>query len=442
MKYREIRKKRMGYLVLALLLFLAASQALQVTYGQNSTQNNPWALSFQILKNGQNAVNSSFAPFDQIQLFAKVTYENASVPNILVTFKAQSLSNSANVTRIISTNATGEAEFSFRLPIESQNNASIVGAWQATAAIKTTDGVLRQNLSFSTQWNMEITSIVLQNSQGQNQTTFQSGKTLTIKLSINNKAQPKAANITLSIKDSLGKLINQTQIYNKQIDTSSSLQANLQIPSTATAGQAAITAVVYSGNYRGTAIPASENKTAPFTITATSTSTPKPQPFENTISLFSWLLIATGLFTFTSLTLYLRRKPYPPNTQTLEDQSTPASSSAVLIDSSQLGIPSNSDIEAIVQQAGLQPLANQLNTMSSTAQRIDALLTALKMERAQLAKEIVDLNRTVEEQEKAVKKYFDAIRQQAEKYGASINDQGYGKPESNENQTNKSKDES
>jgi flagellar capping protein FliD len=86
-------------------------------------------------------------------------------------------------------------------------------------------------------------------------------------------------------------------------------------------------------------------------------------------------------------------------------------------------------MEILAQQAGLQPLATQLSTMSSTAQRIEALQTALRMERQQLAKDIADLTKTVDEQEKAITKYFETIRQEMKRLGTYISDKNIAQTE-------------
>jgi hypothetical protein len=185
-----------------------------------------------------------------------------------------------------------------------------------------------------------------------------------------------------------------------------------------------------------------ESKTAGFTITsgAKSSSTPKPQTTQNSISLFSWLLVATALFTFTSLTVFLRRKPYSQTGPTTELSTFPTAAAPALIDASQLAVPSAAE-EILSQQGGLQPFAAKLSNIKSIAQRIDALQKALNMERENLAKEMADVNKTVQEQEKAIKHYFDAVRGETEKYSGYLSDQEKGKTENNENQTNKSENE-
>jgi hypothetical protein len=403
--------KKLMRAMLIVLISVSITPIIQIVHSQ-SNSNNQWALNFWSL-NEQNVACSTFAPFDQIQLVANVTYGNASVPDSLVTFKAQDPTNTIKATNIEPTNNAGEATFLFRLPIEDPNNGSIVGTWQATATIQTSNGPLQESLTFSVQWSMEIASITLENSQGQNQTSFSPGNTVTVKLAINNNAQAEATNITLNMQDTSGKNINNAQIQNTQIGTSNPTQEqdNLQIPKNATTGQATITATLLSGNFEGVNIPASESKTASFTVTQAKP-TPKPQPFENTISLFSWLLVATAFFTFTSLTIFMRRKPYSPTTPSVELPITQTVSAPVLIDQTQPVVSSNPTAELLTQQIGLQPLATQLSSLTEIAKRIEALQSALKIERERLSQEIVKLEETVNEQEKEVKKYFDSIREE------------------------------
>jgi len=437
MKSRRISRLHV-YALAALMLSLAASQVPLLTRAQ-STQSNQWSLGF-YSTNAQNVPSKSFSPFDQIQLVANVTYGDASQPGILVAFKVHGPTDAVdqtNITRIVSTDNDGEAGFEFRLPIENQNNDTVVGTWQATATIQTTNGTLQRTLSFTTQWGMEIASITLQDAKGQNQTSFPAGSTVTVKLAINNNAQAQATNVSLNMQNSSGNIINQTQIQNVQIGTSNptQMQANIEIPSNATAGQASITAALFSGSFEDINIPEAQNKTASFTVTSTTkptptpTLTPKPAPFQNTISLFSWLLVATALFTFTSLTLFLRRKPYPPSDQAPKFPTVPVASTTVLAEATQLAIPGGSAMELLAQQDGLQPLATQLSTMSTAAQRIEALQTALRMERQQLAKDIADLTKRVDEQEKAIMKYFETMRQEMKRLGTYISDQNISQTE-------------
>ena len=449
---------------LSLMLIQIAPVAL--AQSQNSSSN--WGLKIQVSKVGANVTGTGFAPFDQIQLSANVTYNNASQPNILVSFQVQSPTGSIdpiNITRIEATNSSGEAAFPFRLPIESDNQSALVGTWQASATIQTTNGTLQQKLSFIVQWNMEITSINLQNSQGQDQTTFSPGDTVEVQLTINNTAQPQAANITLNMQDIAGNIVNQTQILNSQIDTSSTnltqLQTDLQIPSNTAGGQMEINAALYSGNYLDFAIPAGENQTASFTIAGNTTTTPTPTPtstatptsgptptpnvIENSVSLFSWLLVATGLFTFTSLFMFLKRRPMPkintqmphvpptipgptistPSTQSLLQQPTTTTETPNAAPQK----PSEPSIKSILPQQALESqVLTNLSRISETANRIQALKAELKLEREQLTKDLSELNKTVEDQQKAVKSYFDDVRTEIEKLETLLTDKDITPP--------------
>lgn len=476
--------------LLILILSLAITQTLNVAHAQNNTSNNQWAMSL-TAENNKNNVTTTFAPFDQIQLLATVTYGNASQPDILVYFNVTGPQNSNSqtaITRIETTNTTGEAGFSFRLPIASENESLLVGTWQAIATIQTTNGIIQKSLNFTAQWDLETTAINLANSQGQNDTVFSPSDFVSINATINNPGQAQTANVTFSLQDSTGQIINQTEIQNSQIANSNQTQLStiLQIPDNATAGQAEISVAINSGTYAGINIPMAENQTATFTIassdgttnptptptssstptpssssTPTSGPTPTPNSVENTVSLFSWLLIATGIFTFTILTLFLRRNHSTNTDETPTTQSSTASTlnpetstpengqsaTPVLISSTvpqettqqpalQLNAPtpkiaqekvmeatimSKTNLKEIMEpqskfaatievgKPDLEPASAQeptadetlahLNRVSSAAKRIHAIKTALKSKREQLAQDLIELNKLVDERE-------------------------------------------
>jgi hypothetical protein len=60
------------------------AQAIKVTQSQNgnTTSNDQRAMSLQIRETGQNVTTNVFVPFDQIQLYANVTYGNTAQPDI------------------------------------------------------------------------------------------------------------------------------------------------------------------------------------------------------------------------------------------------------------------------------------------------------------------------------------------------------------------------
>ena len=327
-----------------------------------------------------------------------------------------------------------------------------------------------KSLDFTTQWNTEINSISILNSKNQNATSFQPGDKVTTLLSITSN-QPQSANITLSIQDASGNIINQTQIQTTLGNTTDQNQTTytFAIPNNASTGPATINAAIYSGNYQNVNIPIAENRTAEFTIasnttttpTSTPSSTPTPTPNENSISLFSWLLVATGIFTFTVLFMFLRRKPIQigpqmPNlpaiqiTKTINASTfgsieqasiiaptaTIASKKTVQETTTPIPIileswksqttPSTEPIKQDTKSASSlkpsQTVAEHLSKITETGKNVQAIEATLKMEKDKLAKEIMELNKTLEDQENAMKNYFDSIRQAIAKIDPSINE--------------------
>jgi hypothetical protein len=457
--------KRLIYVLPILLLALSIPQTAQTVHAQ--TTSTPWAIKLQIL-NDQNTTASIFQPFDQVQLLAKVTYNNASQPDVMVSFKVVGpSSNLINIEKIETTKANGEVTFFFRLPMQAENEDSLIGTWNVTATIS---GAKTQASSFITEWGLETTSINLLNSQGKNQTVFSPGNEVAVEATINNLGQAQTANITLNMNDS-GQTINQT-VLNSQIAGSNQTQVQtfLQIPENAPIGQAAINMAIYKGTYNGTEIPAAENQTAYFTVATNDTSTPTPTPtttstptptppptvLQNSVSLFSWLLVATGLFTFTLLYMFLRRKPtqigpqlpnmpainpypnitppseptqpkpsiqQPQQTETKVDgapnmvQATTTTQMPAIYETwlSQTpldsGAQNKQDQKPSAFTEPAQEIKTYLSRISETGKKVQALETSLKVEREQLNQQIMGLNKILEEQEKAVKNYFDSIRQ-------------------------------
>jgi uncharacterized protein YukE len=453
--------RKITYTIAIIALSLIVIQSIQITKAQNQATDQ-WALSFSV-ENAQNVTSTSFTPFDQIRLSSTVTYGNASVPDLLVTFKVQGPTGSANpmnITSIAKTNAAGVADSTFRLPAEAENSNSVVGTWQATATIRTSNSTIQKTLSFTTQWNLEITSISIENQQGSNQTIFYPGNTVTVGLAISNADSAQQANITLNMQDASGNIVNQTQIQNTQISNGSSpakVQTTLEIPASAIAGEASITAAIFSGTYQNIDVPAGENQTAYFTIVApAATPTPTPKIVLNSVSLFSWLLIAVGLFTFTSLLVFLRRKSSPKTSQTpIFAPSTPSPETATpaLILSTapqetiqqpapQAAAPTpkiapekvmeatvmseinlNETKESALSQApAAQATLAQLDRISSTAKRVQAIKATLESVREQLAQDLTELNKLVDERERALKNYFDTVREEMEKAKTHLTD--------------------
>jgi hypothetical protein len=285
--------------------------------------------------------------------------------------------------------------------------------------------------------------------------------------------------VSLSLLDSSGKNLNQTQVQNSQINAANStqLEAEIQVPQDAKAGQATITTAIFSGTYQNSSIPIAENKTASLIIaglesivptptpssapTPTPTPTPTSPPYEeNSISLFSWLLVSTGFFTFTMLVVFLKRKPFPEIGKTLlptieqpPSVITPTQPVQPVVEKKEQAsvlTPVNLPIVNISKSATLssqkmldndsenkfnhqdKTVISHLSQMSITAKKIQELQRALDIEKQQLAKEISGLNKSIEEQENAIKNYYDALRNEIRKVQSIAEDTGSSTEKSEE----------
>lgn len=409
---------------------------------------------------GGNVTSTFFTPFDQIQIEAKVSYDNASQPDMMVYFNVTGPIGTTNptvVNRIETTNSSGQASLVFRLPAIGGNDSSLVGNWQASATLQTTDGVIQQEVNFTTQWNLQISSINLLDAAGQNQTTFTPGSRIIVEATVSNLGSAaQTANVSMNMEDALDQTLNSTKVQNNQIPNTNQtqIQSTLQVPSDAVAGTDTINVAVYEGTFNGTNIPAAADMAAYFTVASSnnSTSTPTPSPTnqsptplptasQNTVTLFSWLLVTTGLFTFTALTMFLRRKPVQtspqmPNMPTIQtnpatdtktkQQSSPTSTATTspektmqaktvtqapsILESWRSSTQLNARPQGKLPIEVSEDVASKLSKISETGKKVQSIESALQVEKQQLQQEIDALNEILEQQESEVKNYFDAIR--------------------------------
>jgi hypothetical protein len=343
-----------------------------------------------------------------------------------------------------------------------ENEKTVLGTWQIYANAKTSNGTLQQKETFQVAWPLQITSINFSNSKDQKQNMFAPGDFAKAILTLNSSFAQNG-NIDLNVLDGTGNIINETQMQNISFNANSDNRVvyEFKIPADASPGTATLNVDTISGSYQEIKIMSAQNKTAYFMIgnnTAsipTPTATPTaPPPIENTMSLFSWVLVATGFFTFTTLFMFLKRKPMPkinvqkpqspsptlsqnmttpPAPPSPQELTTPQSSTTEIalekITNSALKtqLPSIYEkleiptLESISSQDQKQIIINQLAKISSTSQRLQGIESELIIEKEQLNKEITDLNKTLEEQEKVMKNYFDTIRKEIAKITPNLN---------------------
>lgn len=451
MRKQKMAKLQSKIIALSLILFVTFA-ILATVQTTNAQSNNPvttaWKLNFTLKANNGTATNSSqqatFAPFDLIQLTTTLTNGNSTAPNTTVVFNVKGPTTASYQTEIVRstlTDNTSSANISLRIPMEI-NEKTVIGPWQIIANVKTSNGTLQQKTTFQVTWPIQIMSINLVNTN--NQTTLMPGDTAKASLTLKSDKEQRE-NINLNIQDSTGNTINQTQLPNVSFNASSNNQVvyEFKVPTDTPFGIASISTGVFSGLYNGTEIFAAQNKTVYFIIgnsttviptpTVTPGPTPTPLPFiENTVSLFSWVLVATGFFTFTTLFIFLKRKPTPnigksnPNMPSTvpnpsistgsTEQPTPlltgvTTAPQVLIKASSMSQTIKETIELNSQDS----IATYLSNISESTKRIQDIKAILKEETNQLNKEISNLNQAIQENETVIKNYFDSIKLEVKK---------------------------
>jgi hypothetical protein len=468
--FPHLRNKILA-LSIALFVTLALIATIQSTYAQsNNAVTTAWSLNLSLRSNNESSSQHlTFAPFDLIQITASLTKGNLTAPNILVVFNVKGPSTSSFPTEITKSSATDNssaANITFRIPLET-NEKSVLGTWQIYANAKTSNGTLQQKSTFQVDWPIQVLSANFLNSKNQNQTIFAPGDEARAILTLNAN-QEQTENIDLNIQDSTEKIIDQTQIQNISFNTTSPNQISYEfkIPTDTSIGSAKLNARVSSGTYEGVEIPSAQNTAYYFFIGTTSTptptpnTTPTPTPFtENTVSLFSWILIATGIFTFTALYMFLKHKPMPkigaqmPNIssptsiQTTTPQAQPTSTAtltAKIVPEKTINATMATQLPSIYETLEMPPpqstsaqeqkqsIVNYLTKISGINERVQSLEAEIRIEKEQLNKEINGLTKILEEQERAVKNYFDSIRQEIAKITPKLNDK-QASPSTNKN---------
>lgn len=189
---------------------------------------------------GPNMPSDAFAPDENIQIFAKLTYNGFPIPRYLISFEISGPPNPAqNVTQLYTgqTNDSGITQ----TPMFRE---TIFGKWTALATAQVdNDNSINDSLTFEFGWIVQTTSLTIMNRALTNQTVFPRGSEMVVEVNLLNTAMDNR-NTTLSLEmyDSLGFNINsaRTGISVPANETPTAYQFFLEIPENATNGLASI----------------------------------------------------------------------------------------------------------------------------------------------------------------------------------------------------------
>jgi hypothetical protein len=201
---------------------------------------------------GINQSSDAFEPQELVILYALVTYNEDPIANKLVTFQVNNPANAfqnITVVGVSSTNQSGIAQFSFRIPWPSENAEQIVfGEWSAIATVDIAEQVVVDTLTFQVGWIIKITNIATLNAKFETQARFLRGDLIVFDLSVENIALiPKSGTIIIDVQDANSYPIIYIEMDNLIFQPGENhVRASSQIPITATIGEAKVLAAVYT----------------------------------------------------------------------------------------------------------------------------------------------------------------------------------------------------
>lgn len=203
---------------------------------------------------GMNQSSDAFQPQELVMLYALVTYDEYPMANMLVAFHVNNFPNALRRITLVgvsSTNQSGIAQFSFRIPWPLENAEQIIfGEWFAIATVQIAEEVAVDTLTFQVGWIIEITNIKTLNASFEPQTNYQREETIFFNLTIRNIAlTPKLATIIIDAQDIIRYPIMNLEIDNMVfLSGENKLCISSQIPAIASIGEALVVATAYTAS--------------------------------------------------------------------------------------------------------------------------------------------------------------------------------------------------
>ncbi|MGD6809100.1 MAG: hypothetical protein ACQCN3_05310 [Candidatus Bathyarchaeia archaeon] len=246
----KIAKKVSACIVLFLFTSLVAGQ---IAFGQDNTNTSEWSMNISILtEKNQTITPAIFAPFELIQLEAKVNYGNESRANNQVVFKIVGPQNSTSpnvIIRTAETDQNGTARITFRLPLGDITVNPVIGEWKVNCTTQTITGMLQEQTSFNVSksvWPIIIQEVGLFDQNHTEKNSFEQGETAKVEVKINcTRASAVNASLRLDITDA-GNTKTSQNTANQTLNDTQVIEYEFQIPDNAALGQALLNASLFS----------------------------------------------------------------------------------------------------------------------------------------------------------------------------------------------------
>jgi len=215
---------------------------------------------------GPNMPSDAFAPQEEVNLTAYLTYNKEPVSNNLVAIEVTDPYNTTIVNRSPITNEGGTATVGFRIA----SNATF-GTYFAVAMTEVSGKIVNDTLTFNVGWIVEIVSIKTINENYMEQKKFTRESYVGIELVLRNIAMTKKKiTLTVAIYDCLNTLLNSTEENFELQPGNTTAYFFLHIPKSACVSlerEAIVRACVYTAPVSLGGVPYCPETSKPFFIT-------------------------------------------------------------------------------------------------------------------------------------------------------------------------------
>jgi len=182
---------------------------------------------------GEGVASGSYAPLEVVQMYALVTYNNASVSDLAVSFCVQNANGSVVATRVAETNSSGIASSDYRLPsLVSNSSLTSFGTWSIIGSVNVSETSVSDKTTFLLSYPSVISSV-------QVQASVNAGETLPVKITINNLFNSSEwSELDVTLFDSAQIPIASYMTTNPDPAANQTVTAKIKIPSSAFLGKA------------------------------------------------------------------------------------------------------------------------------------------------------------------------------------------------------------
>jgi len=203
---------------------------------------------------GLNQPSDAFAPQDEVFLYAEAMYNEDPVENRLVAFEIYgpvNLVSNVTLSRTGTTNASGIAGVSFRLPWPAEDAETVTfGVWTVYAVVEIAEESVQDTLTFRVGWIVNVVSLAAVNVDLQPQTRFSRETCVGVELGLRNIAMlPRNATLTIATYDNLSVPIGSIALNDFELepgDTYFYFHCALPIPAWAELGWATVRAMAFT----------------------------------------------------------------------------------------------------------------------------------------------------------------------------------------------------